>query len=314
MPANANSIILHQYDVSPFSEKVRVVLGIKGLEWYACDEPVIMPKPELVALTGGYRKIPVMQIGADIYCDTQIIIRELERRFPSPSVFVGGDKGLGWGVGIWTDRSIFMNTVTVVFGGMADGANELANEAFRKDREALTGRPFDANAMKMGAPMMAEQLRAQLDWVESQLADGRPFIMGERPGIADASVYYNLAFIRWVYSAGLKVLDGLSRVEAWEKRVKAIGHGTRHEMSRNEALDIALHAVSPELTHRDPHEPNGIQPGDKVTVMADDYGRDPIQGELVSSSAQHVAIRRSDPRVGDVVVHFPRTGFFVMKS
>lgn len=96
------------------------MLGIKGIEWYACDEPVIMPKPELVALTGGYRKIPVMQIGADIFCDTQIIIRELERRFPSPSVFVGGDKGLGWGVGVWTDRSIFMNTVTVVFGGMGE--------------------------------------------------------------------------------------------------------------------------------------------------------------------------------------------------
>ncbi|MBA4210140.1 MAG: glutathione S-transferase family protein, partial [Parvibaculum sp.] len=69
MTANADSIIFHQYDISPFSEKVRVIFGIKGLEWFACDQPVIMPKPELVALTGGYRKIPVMQIGADIYCD-----------------------------------------------------------------------------------------------------------------------------------------------------------------------------------------------------------------------------------------------------
>jgi glutathione S-transferase len=314
MPANASSIILHQYDVSPFSEKVRVVLGIKGLEWYACDEPVIMPKPELVALTGGYRKIPVMQIGADIYCDTQMIIRELERRFPAPSVFVGGDRGLGWGIGIWTDRSIFLNTVTVVFGGMADGSNELANEAFRKDREALTGRPFDANAMKMGAPMMAEQLRAQLDWIERQLADDRPYIMGDRPGIADASAYYNLAFARWVYPPAVKLLDALPLVAEWERRVKKIGHGTRHEMSRDEALDIARAAASTEADRADPNEPNGIKPGDRITVMADDYGRDPIVGELVSSSAQHVALRRSDPRVGDVVVHFPRTGFFVLKS
>jgi glutathione S-transferase len=314
MPANASSIILHQYDVSPFSEKVRVVLGIKCLEWYACEQPVIMPKPELVALTGGYRKIPVMQIGADIYCDTQIIIRELERRFPSPSVFVGGDRGLGWGVGVWTDRSIFLNTVTVVFGGMADGANELANEAFRKDREALTGRPFDTDAMKAAAPMMAEQLRAQLDWLEHQLGDNRPYIMGDLPGVADASAYYNLAFARWVYPPAAEVLKSLPFVADWEKRVKAIGHGTRHEMSRNEALDIAKAATSAEKIQADPNEPNGIKPGDRVTVMADDYGRDPISGDLVSSSAQHVAIRRSDVRVGDVVVHFPRTGFFVMKS
>ncbi|MDO8288111.1 MAG: glutathione S-transferase family protein [Parvibaculum sp.] len=314
MPANAQSIILHQYDVSPFSEKVRVVLGIKGLEWYACDEPVIMPKPELTALTGGYRKIPVMQIGADIYCDSQIIIRELESRFPSPSVFVGGDKGLGYGIGVWTDRSIFMNTVTVVFGGMADGANELANEAFRKDREALTGRPFDANAMKMGAPMMAEQLRAQLDWIEHQLADGRTFLMGADAGIADASAYYNLAFARWVYPVSLKILESLPKVAAWEKRVKAIGHGTRHEMSREEALDIAKAATSTEKPHTDPNEPNGLKSGQRVTVMADDYGRDPIVGELVSSSAQHVAIKRTDERVGEVTVHFPRVGFFVMPS
>lgn len=314
MPADAQSIILHQYDVSPFSEKVRVILGIKGLEWHACDEPVIMPKPELVALTGGYRKIPVMQIGADIYCDSQVIIRELERRFPAPSVFVRGDNGIGWGLGIWTDRSVFLNTVTVVFGGMADGANELANEAFRKDREALTGRPFDANAMKMAAPMMAEQLRAQLDWIEQQLGDGRPYIMGEQAGIADASAYYNLAFIRWVYPPAAKLLDTLPRVTTWENRVKAIGHGTRHEITREDALDIAKAATSTEKVQTDPNEPNAIKAGDRVTVMADDYGRDPITGEVVSSSAQHIAIKRSDPRVGDVVVHFPRVGFFVMRA
>ena len=63
-----------------------------------------------------------------------------------------------------------------------------------------------------------------------------------------------------------------------------------------------------------PGEPNGLKPGDSVTIVADDYGRDPIPGELVSSSAQHVAIRRSDPRVGEVVVHFPRAGFLILKS
>lgn len=309
MPANDKSIILHQYDVSPFSEKVRVVLGIKGLEWYACDEPVIMPKPELVALTGGYRKIPVMQIGADIYCDTQCIIRELERRFPSPSIFVNGDRGLGWGINTWTDRAVFQAAVAIIFGGGTD----FADAAFKKDREALTGAPFDTAAMKAAAPMMAEQLRAQLDWIEQQLADGRPYLMGERPGIADASSYYNLHFLRSLYPAGATVVATLPRLAAWEKRVKGIGHGMRHEMGRNEALDIAKGATSTEKTHTDPGEPNGLKAGDHVSVMADDYGRDPISGELVSSSAQHVAIRRSDPRTGEVVVHFPRVGFLVRK-
>jgi glutathione S-transferase len=269
-----------------------------------------MPKPELIPLTGGYRKIPVMQIGADIYCDSQIIIRELERRFPSPSIHTGGDAGLGWAVNTWADRSVFQAAVAIIFGN----ATGFANEAFKKDREALSGRPFDTEAMKAASPLMAEQFRAHLDLLEQQLSDDRRFLMGDRPGLADASAYYNILFVRWVYPDGLKLLGALPRVAEWEKRVKAIGHGMRHEMGREEALDIAKAASSTEKTRTDPNEPNGLKAGDRVTVMADDYGRDPIAGELVSSSAQHIALKRSDPRIGDVVVHFPRAGFFVMKS
>jgi hypothetical protein len=68
-------IILHHYAVSPYSEKVRIGLGLKGLAWGSVETPVIMPKPDLTALTGGYRKAPVLQIGADIYCDSQLIMR-----------------------------------------------------------------------------------------------------------------------------------------------------------------------------------------------------------------------------------------------
>ena len=73
-------IILHHYDTSPFSEKVRLLLGLRGLSWGSVIQPVIMPKPDLTPLTGGYRRIPVLQIGADVYCDTQVILAELEAR------------------------------------------------------------------------------------------------------------------------------------------------------------------------------------------------------------------------------------------
>lgn len=95
-------ILFHQYDSSPFSEKVRVCLGIKKLAWAAVDQPVIMPKPGLVALTGGYRRIPVMQIGADVYCDSQLIVRELERRYPEPTLFPQGDRGLAYANAMWS--------------------------------------------------------------------------------------------------------------------------------------------------------------------------------------------------------------------
>ena len=131
-------------------------------------------------------------------------------------------------------------------------------------------------------------------------------------GIADVNAYYNLAFVRWIAPEGAKLIDAFEGVIAGGGRIQAIGHGHRKEMDRKEALAIARESTSIEVPAADPGEPNGRKPGDAVTVMADDYGRDPIAGELVSSSAQHIAIKRNDPLVGDVTVHFPRAGFFVV--
>jgi hypothetical protein len=46
-------------------------------------------------------------------------------------------------------------------------------------------------------------------------------------------------------------------------------------------------------------------------VVPDDYGKVEVRGEIVSLSAQHIAIRRHDEQAGEVVVHFPRAGFSV---
>ena len=88
----AFGIIFHHYPNSPFSEKVRIAFGIKQLAWKSVEVPNILPKPDLMPLTGGYRKTPVMQIGADIFCDSQIILRELERRYPTPAIMPNGKR------------------------------------------------------------------------------------------------------------------------------------------------------------------------------------------------------------------------------
>ena len=91
--SSADEIILHHYDASLFSEKIRLAFGLKNLPWRSVIISSIMPRPDLMPLTGGYRKTPVMQIGADIYCDTQCILRELERRFPEPTLYPGASEG-----------------------------------------------------------------------------------------------------------------------------------------------------------------------------------------------------------------------------
>ena len=51
----------------------------------------------------------------------------------------------------------------------------------------------------------------------------------------------------------------------------------------------------------------------QVRVVPDDYGFDPVEGEIVALQVHGIAIRREAPEVGEVVVHFPRAGFRVSK-
>ncbi|BEV02134.1 glutathione S-transferase family protein [Novosphingobium olei] len=307
-------LLLHQYDSSPFSEKVRVCLGIKGLAWAAVDQPVVMPKPELVPLTGGYRKIPVLQVGADVYCDSVLIVRELEARHPAPSLFPIGSGGIASALSEWTDRSFFQAAVAVIFAHVG----ETIGEEFIKDREKLSGAPFDIAGMKAAFPHMATQLRSHAANVAQQLADGRAFLEGEKPGLADANAFYNLWFAGSFYPPSKALFEDLPGLSDWYARVVAIGHGQRREASRAEALDAARKAEP--LAAPVPAGEAAAAPGDaalvgqKVAIAATDYGRDPITGTLVGASAHRLVLRREDADLGAIQVHVPRLGFALMPA
>jgi glutathione S-transferase len=300
-------IILHHFEASPFSEKVRLVFGLKNLAWTSVLISRIMPRPDLMPLTGGYRRTPVMQVGADIYCDTQCILREIERRFPEPSLFPDGREGTAWATGMWTDRSFFQNTVNLVFGSLADKVPP----EFIADREQLRGAKFDVAAMKAAIPQMRDQFRAHVQWIDAQLGEDRAWLCGDRAGLIDINAYMNVWYVRAHLPDVDAMLAEFSNARAWEARVRAIGHGSRSELSSAEALEIATAATPRTAVAADPSDPNGRKPGDRVEIVPDDYGKIKVAGEIVALSAQRIAIRRNDSRAGDVVVHFPRAGFVV---
>lgn len=300
-----SEIILHHYDTSPFSEKVRLMLGIKGLAWRSVIQPVIMPKPDLIPLTGGYRRIPVMQIGADVYCDSQVILAEIERRHPSPAVVRGAD----WAVNLWADRLWFQASVAVIFAEIGDNIPK----AFADDREKLSGRPFDVQAMKAAAPFARAQWRAYAAWVEDGLADG-DFLGGATPSLADIAVWMN---VWWAGGAARKttqeLLTDLDRTKAWAERVRGIGHGQRSEMTPGEAVVVAAKSAPDENLACDPNDLSGAKKGDRVVVQADDYGRDPVEGVLIGLSKDRVTLAREGRELGVTHVHFPRAGYVLAK-
>jgi glutathione S-transferase len=298
----SDEIILHHYWSSPFSEKVRIMLGIKRAAWRSVIQPVIMPKPDLIALTGGYRRIPVMQIGADVFLDSAAIMAEIERRLPEPKVIHGAD----WALNAWADRQLFQPTVAIIFGALGDAVDP----AFVKDREALSGRPFDAAAMRAAGPMARAQFAAAMAWLGAQLTEGAPFVGGEAPSLADIAFYLNV----WFYRAVLRDafdhgVAGLPGIGGWRERMAAIGHGTHADMTPAEALEIAAAAEPSAVEPGEGEAPEGLAPGAAVTVSADDYGRDPIAGTLLAVNAREIVIGRDDPRVGRVNVHVPRAGY-----
>lgn len=309
MTTNTQSpVILHHFEKSPFSEKVRLSFGLKGIAWTSCITSRTMPRPDLMPLTGGYRRTPTLQIGADIYCDTQIILREIEQRFPNPTLYPGGNAGLCLASTMWTDRTFFQNTVNLVFGTLA---HKVPAE-FIADREQLRGQKFDVPAMTAAIPQMRDQFRAHLDWIDRQLADGRNWLLGTEPSLLDINAYMNVWYVRSNMEDAEALIGGFRNVRTWEERVKAIGHGDRQrEITPPEALEIAREARPLTPMRADAADPNGLKPDDVVAVVPDDYGKIPVTGTIVSLSAQHIAIRRKDERAGEVVVHFPRAGFLV---
>lgn len=303
-----NPIILHHYPQSPVTEKVRVVLGFKGLSWKSVEIPRLPPKPNLMPLTGGYRLTPVMQIGADVYCDTKCIIRELERRFPDPTLFPGGAEGMAWGVGEWTDGPLFQDVVTV---GLVEMIPKMPPE-FLADRGPLYfGKDFSVEDIQAKYGECLANVRAQFGYMDERLS-ARDFMLGSEPGLPDALAYYLVWFLHDRMAEGDAFLSQFKNLTRWEQRVKDIGHGKPEEMSDLDALQIAKTATTQTPEQADPGDPTGFEVGESVTIEPA-AGGPAVAGILHSLSANHAAMLRDDSQVGQVCVHFPRLGYRIKR-
>ena len=314
--ANGQSIILHQYERSPFSEKIRLALRMKNLAWAAVDIPPIMPKPDVMPLTGGYRRTPVMQIGADIFCDTSIMLLELEKRFQLPALNLPGHEGLARMIGAWADGKWFQTSVGVIFGGIGD---QMPKE-FIEDRTKMSGRAFDVDAMKAAAPIMRDQWRSQLLWIEERLAGGRlagtgDWLVGTKPGLVDVHAHMNPWFVEKNIPDFLEeCFEAAPLTRDWYARLKEFKGQAPEDISGADAVEIANRAaprLKPASTAGDLRD---FQPGDRVAIAPDDYGKDWVEGDLVIANAERVIIARQDDRAENLHIHFPRVGYVLRRT
>ncbi|NKB39091.1 MAG: glutathione S-transferase family protein [Gammaproteobacteria bacterium] len=302
-----SELILHHFDPSPFAEKIRLIFGLKKLEWRSVDIPMIMPKPLLTALTGGYRKTPVLQVGADVYCDTSLIALELNKRFPKPDLFTDGNQGLALALSYWSN-TVFFNPGA----GLSMGTNADLPEPILKDRSEFFNF-MDFGLLQEEIPHLFTQLLPHIDLVEKQLSDGRAFLMGSSAGWADINAYFVIWMLRANVAPIQEMLTNCHSMDAWEKRMQDIGHGKRSELDAGNALRIAKASCPSDTEGVDSADPLGLNEGDKIIVEPDDYGKVPVSSELIGLNRQTVSIRRNSAETGDLNIHFPRAGFRITR-
>lgn len=303
-----SDLILHHYPTSPFSEKVRLILGHKQLAWQSVNIPRIMPKPDVLALTGGYRRTPFLQIGADIYCDTALICDVLEHRQPTPTLYPQHLKGAARVLAQWADSTLFWaamghNLSPKGAAALFAGQPPEAAQAFAADRGAMRGgmtslRPGDATAA------YKSYLRRLSTMVEMH-----PFLLGDAPCVADFAAYHPLWFSRVVNPAMAGILDATPHVIAWMDRMAAIGHGSSTKLTSTEAIAIAAAAQPAPLADDTFQDDHGIALGSRVTINAETFGQEPTEGILRAATRTRYTLERTDERAGLVHVHFPRIGF-----
>ncbi|MGR8948524.1 MAG: glutathione S-transferase family protein [Gammaproteobacteria bacterium] len=306
-------LILHHYDEAPFAHKIRLVMGIKNLTWHSVIVPSAMPKPDLMPLTGGYRRTPVLQVGADIYCDTQLIASLLEDLHPQPSIFPTGNRGLEMALGSWANGPYVVTSVAIYMGLEDPFAGSMDLPAhFHEDRKNMWQTQFDTESLGPRLASYRSQLDAHTYFIVQQLADGRQFLTGEKPSWSDIHAMWDLRFlIDFAPSEAKRAYDRYPELYKWLDRVEAIGQGERIEMPGQEALDIARAATPLPATGLDPNDPLGIEAGTRVCVSPTDYAEAQVIGELIGTTVSSISIRRQDPRVGEVTVHFPKIGYSV---
>ena len=307
-----NTLILHHYPASPFAEKIRLVLAYKKLAWHSVVIPMVMPKPELVALTGGYRKTPVLQIGADIYCDTALICDVLEHLQPTPTLYPPHIKGVARVLAQWADTTLFWTAMAYNFhpkgaAQMFAGAPPETGKLFAEDRAKMRlAVPRLPSADAAGA--YKSHLRRLANMLEQQ-----DYLLGGQPCVADFAAYHPLWFTRTRTSVMAPILDATPGVLAWMDRIAAMPRASGIPMLAEEAIALARDATPAELHDQTFQNEHGIALGSRVTIASDSFGPEPTEGELVAATRMHYTLRRNDDRAGTLHVHFPRIGY-VMRA
>ncbi|MEK9654633.1 MAG: glutathione S-transferase N-terminal domain-containing protein [Halieaceae bacterium] len=302
-----NPLILHQYDISPFSQKAQKMMGLKGLSWISVETPLIAPKPDVEALTGGYRGTPVLQVGADVFVDNWMIARALDQVAPdAPRINARGPLSDG-ALYAWGER-LFAPLLHQAF---ATYKNEWEAD-FLADRKRVFP-DVDFDALDVGDVDRRSQVCAYLGAVEGELALKGAFLGGKQADSWDIHVWGMIWMIRNALPALVPLVEAFPRVTAWYEQMLGLGTGARTDATIEEAWETLKLSKQLPLPMTPEDEPLSDWVGLWVNVSAGSADRGGASGRIIAVDHEQVVLA-VEPLPGlTAQVWFPRFGYHVAR-
>ncbi|KAG7449324.1 uncharacterized protein BT62DRAFT_945497, partial [Guyanagaster necrorhizus] len=326
MMSELPSVVVYRYDASPFSVKVDNVLLLKNVPHHKVNVASLLPRPEIKDLLGlGYRRIPVLAIGNDVYCDTSLICSALERRFPTTKDYgtIFPPRKQGGSPDTTLIKTFTKNYVDSVVFPLAPPLLpwEKFPEAFIRDRSSMSG-PISVPAMVAARGRCLSLLSAHLALTEEQLCDGREWLFDTTsPSLADISLH---VVYSWVKSFRRLETKALFDEHKFPHVINWLSRMTNHLDTLRTQFGVPKFQGEEAATSisASPHEPYdvvgfdaadgarlGFQPGDLISIAPDDTGRNfPTIGKLVGLNSEELVIE-TEGKFGIIRCHFPRIGF-----
>ena len=299
--------IFHHYPQSPIAEKIRITFGIMGMEWQSVQIPRIPPKPLLMPLTGGYRRTPVLQLGADIFCDSQTIAWQLGLQNSNAPAYQLSNKSLELILGSFGEAILFSLSVRVVL----TNSMGKAPEEFIKDRGSLYFEPgWTVEEMKNSLPSILLQLQAAFDLINHHLLENGPFINGDIPSYSDAVVQHCVWFLCGRWEGGIDFIKPFDAVCKQREAIASLGHGISHDISAEQALETATKNIPNAPMGINCKFTGGLRRGQRVKIRPNGRTSDPdVIGALRYLDETVIIIDYEHEETGQVAIHFPVLGY-----
>ena len=333
MAQDSPPVVLFTYPESVVGRRTEWYLTLRGIPYHVCEVDNKMPRPVLDRLGVHYRRIPVLAIGRDIYCDSRCIIDHLERLHDEVPKLGFNQKEKPFEYAIqqilenWAfDGGLFQRTAQMI----PPDASLMQIKEWIADRSELLGTPFTTDMLKQVLPDALAHARLHLQMVEQNLlGDGREWLFpGDKPSVSDVHVLWIFDWMmrpkermgmRHAYPELLNE-SNYPRIFAWVKRMdSAINrirekNGEPTQLSEDDAVAVIEKASywESEQLIVDSSDPSSLKRGDQVDLIAldsapetgskrRDVGR--LEGLTVTSAAIAITTKNQV----DLRIHYQRT-------